>query len=269
MRSALYLGRVLHQRTRPRAHRLDYRVFTLLLDLDELPALDARLRLFAHNRSAFFSFHDADHGDRQPDGLRGWIARSLAAVGLSLPGGRVEVLCYPRMFGFVFNPLTVFFCSDAAGQVRAILYEVANTHGERHTYVIPVTTGSGPVVRQSAPKRFFVSPFLDMDLTYDFAIGLPGDSVRIGVADRDAEGVVLAASFHGKRRELTDAALSRALLAYPLMTIKVVAGIHFEALKLWLKRVPVVPYAPAARRIDSTVIVARPTSEQPSLDSVD
>ncbi len=269
MHSAIYSGLVVHQRTRPKRHRLTYRVFTLLLDLDELAPLDRKLKLFGVDRAAALSFHEADHGDGVGGDLRAWVDRQLAALGLSLPGGRVEMLCYPRMFGFVFNPLTVYFCTDAAGALRAILYEVANTHGERHTYVIPVPTGHAGTLRQSAPKRFFVSPFIEMNVQYDFAIAPPGETVRIGVTDRDEEGTLLTATFAGHRRELTDRALLGALVRYPLMTLKVVAGIHWEALLLWLKRVPVVPYARAEQKSGRTVVTTAPLPKEHLPDVAD
>ena len=252
MISALYAGVVVHARLRPRRHRLRYRVFSLLLDLDEIDVLSQRLRLFRHNRAGLFSFHDRDHGDGTD--LRGWIGRQLAAAGITLSDPKVSVLSYPRIFGYVFNPLTVWFCRDG-NTLRAIIYEVHNTFGERRTYVIPVAPGATRI-EQAADKALYVSPFVPMECAYAFHIVPPGERVLIAIDETDAEGLLLKASFAGERRELTDSALLRAVFAYPLMTLKVTAAIHWEALKLWLKGVPSFRHEPAARRI-ATSTVAR------------
>lgn len=251
MKSGLYAGRVVHARLRPTRHRLSYRVFSLLLDLDELDTLSRRLKIFGHNRAAIFSFHDKDHGDGGPD-LRGWIAAQLGAAGAALAAPRIEILCYPRILGYVFNPLTVYFCRDG-DELRAILYEVHNTFGERRTYVIRVAPGAN-AVEQSCAKELYVSPFMPMACIYHFHIEPPAKKVLISIAEDDAEGLLLKASFSGMRRELTDATLLRALFAYPLMTLKVTAAIHWEALKLWLKGVRYIARKPAAARVATTIV---------------
>ena len=252
--SRLYTGTVVHERFRPRRHRLRYRVFSALFDLDELPELGQRLRLFGHNRRAVFSFHDADHGDGGTGTLRQWVDRRLAEAGIAIPGGRVTVLCYPRILGFVFNPLTVYFCNSASGDLAGILYEVSNTHGERHTYVIPAAADGGRTVRQSCMKRFFVSPFVPMDCRYDFRIAPPDDRVLIAIDEHDGEGRLMFASFAGHARELSDRSLLAMFFSYPLMTLKVVAGIHYEALRLFLKGMPVFAHRRRTEAITASVI---------------
>ena len=238
--SAIYAGAVAHKRFRPRPHRLRYRVFSLLIDIDELPQLGRRLRLFAYNGFGLFSFHDRDHGDGS-GGLRLWAERHMAAAGVKPDGGAIRILCYPRIFGYVFNPLTVYFCHARSGELVAIFYEVSNTHRERHTYVIPVTGPATPILRQTCRKEFYVSPFIPMNCTYHFRVASPQDSLSILIEEVDEEGVLLAAAFSGRRWPLSDAMLLRAFLAYPLMTLKVTAGIHWEALRLVMKRTPVFP----------------------------
>ena len=259
MRSALYAGTVVHARLRPKRHKLRYRVFSLLLDLDEVEELSRRLKLFGHNRAAVFSLHDKDHGDGKGR-LREWVAAQLGAAGIVLGQPKVSMLCYPRIFGYVFNPLTVYFCADG-GVLKAILYEVHNTFGEKRTYVIPVTEAGG-AVEQSCAKELYVSPFMQMDCAYHFHIEPPDERVLVSIDETDAEGLLLRASFAGARQELTDRTLWRALFAYPLMTLKVMGAIHWEALKLWLKGVPYVPRRPAAERVATSVVAAPVSARQ-------
>jgi len=244
--SALYAGTVVHVRTRPSRHRLRYRLAQTLLDLDELPHLDRTLRAFGYNRSGLFSFHDRDHGDGSGD-LRGWVEKRLAEAGHGLRPGAVRVLCMPRILGHVFNPLSVYFCHDEDGRLGAVLYEVNNTFGERHSYVLAVEGDLHPV-RQHCDKAFHVSPFMPMGLRYDFTLSPPGQSVGVQVCASDGEGLLLDAAFTGQRQTLDDAHLLASLAAYPLMTLKVVAAIHWEALKLWLSGVPLAPRVSPDRR---------------------
>jgi len=240
--SALYFGTVLHQRMKPRRHRLRYRVFSVLFDLDELPTLGNRLRLFSYNRFNLFSFHDRDYGPGAAAPLRAHVERQLGAAGIDLAGGPIRLLCNPRICGYVFNPLSTYFCQHKDGSLAAILYEVSNTFGERHTYLIPAVADSVGLIRQSCPKRFHVSPFIDMAMTYAFRVRPPGETIGIRIAESDAEGLLLVASFTGKRAALSDAKLGLAFLAYPLLTLGIVAAIHWEALKLWLKGVRLLPH---------------------------
>jgi DUF1365 family protein len=230
--SALYVGRVSHRRLKPRAHRLAYRIFMLLIDLDELPAL-ARLKRLSIGRGWNLLGFDPDWfgaGSDRP--LKAQVEALLGEAGLAC-GGPIRMLAMPRVLGHAFNPLTVYFCHGPDGALSAILYEVSNTFGERHSYLIPAPDAA--VVRQSCAKAFYVSPFMDMDLAYAFRIVTPGEQVLVAVDVRDAEGLVLAASFAGERRALTDAELVRAWLSHPWMTLGSLAAIHWEALLIWLK----------------------------------
>lgn len=251
MRSALYAGKVFHARLRPKRHKLTYRVFSLLLDLDEIDGLAKRLKLFGHNRAALFSFHDKDHG--AGDGRLGdWVGAQLRAAGITLASPSISMLCYPRILGYVFNPLTVYFCREGS-ELKAILYEVHNTYGERRTYVIRVAPGAA-AIEQSCAKELYVSPFVPMDCVYQFHIEPPGDEVMVRIDEADPHGLLLRASFAGKRQELTDRTLLKALFAYPLMTLKVTGAIHWEAMKLWAKGVPVFRHRKAAARVATTVV---------------
>jgi uncharacterized protein len=244
--SALYAGAVAHQRLTPTRHRLRYSMFQILFDLDETPALSSRLRLFSHNRFNLFSFHDRDHGDGRSGGLRAYVEETLGALGIALGGGAIRLLCMPRLFGHVFNPLSIYYCHRADGTLAAMLYEVNNTFGERHSYLIAVAPDDGGPIRQSCEKAFYVSPFMDMAMTYDFKVTAPGDAVTTTVSGSAPDGSpIIIAAFAGRRRELTDRVLFHALFAYPLLTLKVVAAIHFEALKLILKGMRIRPRPPA------------------------
>ncbi|WGD29315.1 DUF1365 family protein [Ancylobacter sp. WKF20] len=235
--SALYAGAVIHARLRPRKHRLRYRLFSLLVDLDELPALDKRLRLFAHNRFNLFSLHDADYGRGDGTPLKAYAEEVMRQAGLAPDGGAIRLLTMPRLFGYAFNPLSIYFCHRADGTLAALLYEVNNTFGQRHSYFIPVAPGEGTggMVRQSAAKCFYVSPFMDMGLDYAFRVEPPGEAFTVAITAHDHEGPVLVAAHRAHRRPLTDGTLARALFSYPLLTLKVMAGIHWEALFIWAK----------------------------------
>ena len=252
-RSAIYRGSVVHERFRPRKHRLRYTVFTLLLDLDELVDLDQEFRVFAYNRRSLVSFHDADHGPANGQPLRPWVEARLAEAGVEIEGGAIRLLCYPRVLGHVFNPLSVYFCHRPDDDLAAILYEVCNTFGERHTYVIPVTDDGRSVIRQSCDKAHYVSPFIDMDALYRFRILPPRDKVSVTIRQEDSEGLLLAAAFAGEREEFTQRSLLKHLLRLPLLSLKVVSAIHWEALKMWLKGFPVYRHRPAAAPVASSV----------------
>ncbi len=235
--AVLYVGEVMHARFKPIGHRFSYRVMSLLIDLDRLDAADRQSSLFGVNRPALYSFQEADHGERDGSSLRLYAQRRAAEHGVDLTGGRVRLLCYPRLLGFAFNPLSVYFCQRADGELALVIYEVRNTLGEIHAYVLPVRPGelTDAGLRQEQEKLFYVSPFIEMAARYHFRVSAPHARVKLRILQTDREGPLLAATFLGRRRGLTSAALLRLFVALPLVTLKIVAAIHWEALRLWLK----------------------------------
>jgi hypothetical protein len=239
---------VTHRRVRPRPHRLRYRVFWMLLDLDEIDRLPESLRLFSHNRFNALSFFDADHGDGGGRRLRDQVEEHLRAAGVATDGGAIRLFCMPRVFGYGFNPLSVYFCYQRDGSLAAILYEVHNTFRERHAYLIPVDRTAGAVIDQRCRKRFYVSPFMDMDMTYRFRVAVPDQRIAVAIRAAGQDGLLLAAALGGDRIAMTDATLLRVLATHPLLTLKVIGAIHWHALRMVLKgfRLRPRPRPPAA-----------------------
>jgi uncharacterized protein len=235
--AALYFGEVMHARLKPIGHRFSYRVMSLLIDLDQLEAADRRSLLFGVNRAALYSFHERDHGARDGSSLRDYAKRCAARHDVDLTGGRVRLLCYPRLLGYTFNPLSVYFCDRADGTLAFMIYEVRNTFGEIHAYALPVRPGeiTKAGLRQQHEKLFYVSPFIEMAMRYHFRVLPPGERVKLRILETDGHEPLLAATFSGSRRALTTSALLRAFISLPLVTLKIVAAIHWEAMRLWLK----------------------------------
>ena len=255
--ASLYVGEVMHARLKPMGHRFSYRVMSLLIDLDRLEAADRQSPLFGVNRAALFSFREADHGNRDGSPLRAYAQACAAERGIDLSGGRVLLLCYPRLLGYTFNPLSVYFCYRAGGELALIIYEVRNTFGEIHPYVLPVQPAevSAAGVRQSQDKLFYVSPFIEMAMRYHFRVMQPREHVKLRILATDRSGPLLAATFNGCRRALNNVELLRAFFGLPLVTLKIVAAIHWEALRLWVKGARLVPRQNAA--IDPRLAAAK------------
>lgn len=236
----LYSGKVMHQRMKPFGHRFEYKVFSLLIDLDQLGKAGKLCRLFSVNRANLVSFHEKDHIDARisptEKGIRAYVDRLFANASLARPA-RIELLAYPRVFGHAFNPISLYYAYDESGTLVGMVYEVRNTFGQRHTYVCPVEEGqlTEAGLRQTRTKIFHVSPFVEMGMRYDFRVRQPDSDLQFRILESDADGPLLAASFSGKAAPLSNGALARQLLKIPFLGFKIVFGIHFEALRLWLK----------------------------------
>ena len=238
MTSCIYNGAVIHKRFKPKIHFFKYRVFSLLIDLSELEKLDKTINFFSYNKFNLISFFDKDHGDRDGSLLTDWVKKNLKQNNISSENIRIKLLCYPRIFGYVFNPLSIFFVYDNHSKIIAILYEVKNTFGEQHTYIFKVNDEK--IITNSCEKKFFVSPFIEMKSKYNFRILKPEKMLSVIIDQSDKEGKLLYASQDGVAKEINNKNMLISYISHPLMTFKVIAAIHFEALKLWLKGVKLV-----------------------------
>ncbi|MBX2825960.1 MAG: DUF1365 family protein [Gammaproteobacteria bacterium] len=238
--SHLYCGQVYHRRVRPTVHELRYRVFSFFLDLDAIDSVAEQCRLFSRNRFNVFSFRDTDFGLRPDEPLRSFVERRLIESGINQKPATIRLLCTPRMLGYTFNPLSVYYCFDAGNRLFATLHEVHNTFHERHSYALPAVPDDNENgwVRQSCDKAMYVSPFVPDEMRYGFRLNTPGERLVLVIHVSDQNGLMVNAALTAKQVPLTDRTLLRCLVAYPLLTLKVTAGIHYEAMKLWFKRVP-------------------------------
>ena len=235
----LYAGTVVHKRLRPEPHALSYRVFSLLLDLDRLDELEQSVRGFSVNRANLASFHDRDHGPGDGRPLAEHVRAIMSEAGVASERLRIMALCYPRVLGYVFNPLTVYYGLDADGRPRCMVWEVNNTFSERKSYVIPVAE-TGDIGAQRCAKELFVSPFAAGRGRYQFRFTVPDRSLTVGVAFSDEAGPLIKTHFTAAGEPLTTGTLARALVRHPSLTFKVMGAIHLEAAKLWWKGVPIV-----------------------------
>lgn len=233
---SLYTTQVMHRRRVPPLYRFVYRVFYVLVDIDRLPELGRRLRFFSYNRFNLLSLRDADHGDGDGRGLRHWAEGLLNQRGIRLEGGRIRLLAFPRVLGFAFNPISLWYCDHRDGTPRAVIVEVRNTFGERHCYVLASDHAPFPYEQAlEKDKVFHVSPFLDRVGRYRFTLSAPAARVRVVIHETREDQPILDATLAGARKPLTDGAILGQVLRMPWMTVKVVLGIHWEALKLWLR----------------------------------
>ena len=234
---SFYRGPVMHQRMRPVSHRFSYSVFSLLIDLDALDQIDRQSPLFSVNKFNLMSVYERDHGPRDGSSLASHARKLFKKAGLQLDGGRIRLLCYPKILGYVFDPLSVYFAYDEQERLMGLLYEVRNTFGEHHTYVAPLKPGEQTEagIRQESPKRFFVSPFNPVEMAYRFRIHPPDETVGVRILVTDQDEPVMAASFHGSFLRFSTRSLLRLCLTIPFLTLKIIVGIHIEALRLWMK----------------------------------
>ena len=237
--SYIYNGKVVHKRFKPKEHFFKYRVFSLLIDLSELKKIDKEISFFSLNKFNLISFFEKDHGNRDNSDLVEWVRQNLKQNKIDTNDIKIKLLCYPRILGYVFNPLSVFFIYNKNSDLISILYEVKNTFGEQHTYVFKVDNNTN-FIQNNCKKKFFVSPFMDLKSSYNFKVTHPDHNLSIIIDQRDENGKLLFASQDGIRSKLTSKNLIFSYIKHPLMTIKIISAIHFEALRLWLKGIKLV-----------------------------
>lgn len=234
--ASLYVGQVMHARLKPFPHRFNYNVFNLLIDIDRLNEANQLSRLFSVNGRGLVSFKEKDHGGETDTGLADFIRATVHKQSPTLPIDEIKLLCYPRILGYVFNPISIYYCFHN-GEINAMVYEVRNTFGNKHIYVAPVEGDqvNAAGLRQKCGKQLHVSPFIQMGMTYFFHVSQLGEQLRFRILERDQAGPLLSATLKAKHQTLSSKSLSIQLIKIPFLTIKIVAGIHFEALRLWFK----------------------------------
>jgi DUF1365 family protein len=243
MNSAIYTGILGHARSRPIPHEFHYPAVLFYLDLDELDSLARSLRLFGVNGRNVVAFHDADHWDGKPGATRPKLERFARANGIDLDGGKIFLLTQCRVLGYVFNPVSFYYCHDSGGSLRAIVAEVNNTFGERHCYWLDERTREAApdpsgVEGHRAVKRMHVSPFISMDAVYAFRFAPVGERLSVHISESEHGEHFFDAHLSGRRRRLDDRGIAAMLVGRPVSTLRVTAAIHWQAFRLWRRGVP-------------------------------
>ena len=234
MTSSIYNGTVIHKRFKPKIHYFKYKVFSLLIDLSELEYLSEKIKFFSHNKFNLVSFYEKDHGNRDGSSLVSWVKKNLKDNNINSENVKIKLLCYPRILGYVFNPLSVFYIYNIDEKLICILYEVKNTFGEQHTYIFKVDNDQN-LYQHNCSKKFHVSPFIEMNCKYFFRLLKPGEKISVIIDQYQTDEKILYASQDGQRVDFNTKELIKSYLKHPLMTFKIISAIHFEAFKLWLK----------------------------------
>jgi DUF1365 family protein len=240
----LYYGDVMHARMAPKKHRFQYKVFSLLIDIDQLSAAKKMSPVFSIDKFNLLSFHQSDHLPKDRDiSIREHVADCLLKEDITWQASQILLGCYPRILGKVFNPLSVFYVYGPDQKIGAVIYEVRNTFGEKHIYTRKIETENltSAHIKQEADKMFYVSPFMDMDMRYFFTMSEPKETMSWRILEKQNGQPILAATYFGRKNTLKTSNLLKFFLQIPLLTWKILVGIHFEALRLWLKGLQVVP----------------------------
>ncbi len=245
LHSCLYKAKVMHHRLAPKDHRFHYEIFMFYLNLDEIDGLSKRLKFMSRNRFNLFNFRDKDHLQlprENPDtskNIRAHISDYLSENGIALGNGRIMVLTNLCTLGYQFNPVSFYFCYDEEGRPLCSIVEVCNTFREMKPYFLGGDTMHNGQFKLNTGKYFYVSPFIDMDTNFDFDLSIPGEKLQLKIDDYDKEGKrFFISTLSGAKKELTDKRLLLYFLSFPLITLKVIGLIHFQAVKLWLKKLP-------------------------------
>ena len=234
MTSSIYNGTVIHKRFKPKIHYFKYKVFSLLIDLSELENLSKKIKFFSYNKFNLVSFYEKDHGNRDGSSLVSWVKKNLEDNNINSEKVKIKLLCYPRILGYVFNPLSVFYIYNESEKLISILYEVKNTFGEQHTYIFKVDNDQ-KLYQHNCSKKFHVSPFIEMNCKYFFRLLKPGEKISVIIDQYQTDEKILYASQDGQRVDFNTKELIKSYFKHPLMTFKIISAIHFEAFKLWAK----------------------------------
>ena len=237
--SCIYSGFVTHKRFKPKKHFLSYKTFSLLIDLNEVENIEKKIKFFSYNKFNILSFYNIDHGPRNGSSLKKWVKKTLHKSKINIDNGTIKLLCFPRFFGYVFNPLSIFYCYDKNKNLHAVLYEVKNTFNEQHTYIFKVKSNTNLILHKCS-KKFYVSPFIEMKTLYNFRLSKPGNNINIRIKQTDTNGLLLIAQQSGKKISLNNKNLLYQFLKHPLMSFKVIIAIHFEAFRLWSKGIKLI-----------------------------
>ena len=233
--SKIYIGKVIHKRFKPKEHYFKYNVFSLLIDLNELEEINKEIKFFSYNKFNIISFFEKDHGDRDGSSIKTWVKKNLKSIGILTEDISIKLLCYPRIFGYVFNPLSTFFIYNKHSELISIFYEVKNTFGEQHTYIFKAQDEK--TNHNKCKKKFYISPFIEMDCEYHFKTLNPREQLSVVINQNDKDGKLLFASQDGISKDFNNKNLILSYLNHPLMTFKIIGAIHYEAFKLWVKRI--------------------------------
>ncbi len=236
--SKIYTGKVIHKRFKPKEHYFKYNVFSLLIDLNELEEINKYIKFFSYNKFNIISFYDKDHGDRDGSSIKLWVKKNLRNIGIMTEDISIKLLCYPRIFGYVFNPLSTYFIYNKHSELISIFYEVKNTFGEQHTYIFKAQDEK--TIQNKCKKKFYVSPFIEMDCEYHFKTLNPREQLSVVINQNDKDGKLLFASQDGISKDFNNKNLILSYLTHPLMTFKIIGAIHYEAFKLWAKRIKLI-----------------------------
>jgi len=236
--SKIYIGKVIHKRFKPKEHYFKYNVFSLLIELNELEQINKDIKFFSYNKFNIISFFDKDHGDRDGSSIKSWVKKNLKSIGIMTEDISIKLLCYPRIFGYVFNPLSTYFIYNKHSELISIFYEVKNTFGEQHTYIFKAQDEK--TVQNKCKKKFYVSPFIKMDCEYHFKTLNPREQLSVVINQNDKDGKLLFASQDGISKAFNNKNLILSYLTHPLMTFKIIGAIHYEAFKLWAKRIKLI-----------------------------
>ena len=234
--NCIYKGTLMHHRLVPREHKFTYNIFYTFINVDDLDHLKKKYTFFSYNHFNIFSIYDSDHGFRNKKTIKFWLKNILKKIGIKQMNTKIFLLTMPRIFGYAFNPLSIFFCYDLKGNIKAIIYEVKNTFNEQHCYVFKIKDSFSKkiIFKHTCQKKFHVSPFLDMKAKYNFTISKPGKNFNSSINMQKKETNIFLAMLKCKYQKINLKNLIFLLIKYPFLTIKVVLAIYYEAIKLFI-----------------------------------